>query len=77
MSRFDEEPDGDPHGECAREIHLLRGLLMLALYHHQGASSEVGQPIRQALGIGQYERMSDEQIAMAKEAGKFCRGNNS
>ena len=21
MSRFDEEPDGDPHGECAAEIH--------------------------------------------------------
>ena len=23
MSRFDEEPDGDPHGECALEIHRL------------------------------------------------------
>ena len=23
MSRFDEEPDGDIHGECAREIHRL------------------------------------------------------
>ena len=23
MSRFDEEPDGDPHGECAYEIHRL------------------------------------------------------
>jgi len=23
MSRFDEEPDGDPHGECAAEIHRL------------------------------------------------------
>ena len=21
---FDEEPDGDPHGECAAEIHRLR-----------------------------------------------------
>ena len=24
---FDEQPDGDPHGECAAEIHKLRDLL--------------------------------------------------
>ena len=24
---FDEQPDGDPHGECAAEIHNLRHLL--------------------------------------------------
>lgn len=24
MSRFDEEPDGDIHGECAHEIHRLQ-----------------------------------------------------
>lgn len=24
---FDEEPDGDPHGECAAEIHRLQQLL--------------------------------------------------
>ena len=24
MSRFDKEPDGDIHGECANEIHGLR-----------------------------------------------------
>jgi len=23
MSRFDEEPDGDPHGECVHEIQSL------------------------------------------------------
>ena len=23
---FDEEPDGDPHGECAAEIHRLQSL---------------------------------------------------
>ena len=77
MSRFDEEPDGDPHGECAREINILRGLLLWALYHHQGASSAVGQPIRQALGIGQYEHMTEEQIAMAKEAAAFGMGHNA
>ena len=24
MSRFDEEPDGEPHGECAAEIADLK-----------------------------------------------------
>jgi hypothetical protein len=24
---FDEEPDGDPHGECAAEIHRLQRAL--------------------------------------------------
>ncbi len=27
MSRFDEEPDGDPHGECAAEIARLNAEL--------------------------------------------------
>jgi len=27
MSRFDEEPDADHHGECAAEIHRLQALL--------------------------------------------------
>lgn len=26
MSRFDEQPDGDPHGECAAEIDKLKAL---------------------------------------------------
>ena len=29
MTCFDEEPDGDPHGECAAEIANLRHLLGL------------------------------------------------
>ena len=29
MSAFDEQPDGDPHGECAEEIANLRHLLGL------------------------------------------------
>lgn len=27
---FDEEPDGDPHGECALEIFELTGMLAWA-----------------------------------------------
>jgi hypothetical protein len=29
---FDEEPDGDPHGECALEITRLKGAL-IAIRH--------------------------------------------
>lgn len=25
---FDEQPDGDPHGECAAEIHRLQALVI-------------------------------------------------
>lgn len=28
---FDEQPDGDPHGECAQEIHRLQALIREAL----------------------------------------------
>lgn len=30
MSYFDEQPDGDPHGECAAEIHSLEAQLLAA-----------------------------------------------
>lgn len=46
----------------------LEGLLLWALYHAQGGSSPVGQPIRRYFGIGQHERMTDEQIARARAA---------
>lgn len=52
------------HAEC----QLLRGLLLWTLYHHQGGSSDIGQPIRRALGIGQHDRLTAEQIAEAKAA---------
>lgn len=25
---FDEQPDGDPHGECAAEIHRLQAVIL-------------------------------------------------
>jgi len=60
--------------ECA-ECEHLRGLLLWTLYHHQGGHSEVGQPIRRALGIGQYDHMTPEQIEAAKDAAKL--GHNA
>jgi len=43
-----------------------RSALAWILWHHQGAHSDIGQAIRFALGMGQFERMSDSRIAEAK-----------
>lgn len=51
------------------DLVKLRGLLLWTLYHHQGANSEVGLPIRKSLGIGRYDAMTIEQIKEAKIAG--------
>lgn len=38
---FDEQPDGDIHGECAAEIHRLKDLIRWAYgkLHHQSYSN--------------------------------------
>ena len=51
------------------ENRRLRGLLLWALYHHQGGSSTVGQPIREALGIGEYAALTAKQIEEAQISG--------
>lgn len=43
-----------------------RCALLWVLWHHQGGSSPVGQPLRFALGMGRDEHLSDQQIADAK-----------
>jgi hypothetical protein len=50
------------------QIDIMRGLLLWSLYHHQGATSFIGLPIRRALGIGDYDRMTEEQLNEAKQA---------
>lgn len=47
-------------------INDLEAAALWALYHHQGSTSSVGQPIRKALGMGQFERLTEEQIARAR-----------
>lgn len=50
-----------------------RSLLLWALYHAQGGSSPVGQPIRRHLGIEQHARLTLKQIqdaARAAQGGK-------
>ncbi|WP_414490759.1 hypothetical protein [Stenotrophomonas maltophilia] len=43
-----------------------RAAIAWVLWHHQGGSSPVGQPLRFALGMGQHDRMTDHQLAEAK-----------
>ena len=40
--------------------------ICLALWHHQGGSSPVGQPLRPMLGLGQHDHMTPDQIEAAK-----------
>lgn len=44
----------------------VQDALLFALWHHQGGSSPVGQPIRAMLGIGQHDHMAPEHYAGAK-----------
>lgn len=62
-----------------------RAALLWVLWHHQGGSSPVGQPIRFALGMGRHEHLSDWQVAEAKRWGELrgevkpekCDGNHA
>jgi len=47
-----------------------RDALFWVLWHHQGGSSPVGQPIRRALGIGQFDHLTAEQVLRAKAFAK-------
>lgn len=44
----------------------VRAALLFALWHHQGASSQVGQPIRAMLGIGEHDHLAPEHLAAAR-----------
>ena len=43
-----------------------RAALLWVLWHHQGGSSPVGQPIRFALGMDAHARLNETQVAEAK-----------
>lgn len=62
----------DPDADCIEhhpKRQQMESALLWTLWHHQGGSSHIGQPIRKLLGIGQHDRMTDEQLAQAKEFG--------
>ena len=50
------------HNQMIDHITELEALCLNALYHHQGSSSAVGQPIRKALGMGQFDRITEDQL---------------
>lgn len=55
----------DEQGILRARLAERDALLLWALYHHQGGKSDVGQPIRRLLGIGQHDDLTDEQIKAA------------
>lgn len=59
----------DPEADTI-EHHPIRqkaeSALLWALYHSQGGSSPVGQPIRRLLGIGQHDALTEQQVSDAK-----------
>ena len=67
LTALDEATYGNEQAET--ELRNMRGLLLWALYHHQGGSSTIGQPIRKALGIGEYAALTPKQIKEAQIAG--------
>ena len=50
----------------SEQVDRMRAGLLAALWHHQGGSSPIGQPIRRLLGITQHEHLTDEQVKEAK-----------
>lgn len=56
-----------PADEMSPEFtDTARNALLWVLWHHQGASSKVGQAMRFALGMGDHDRLTERQIADAK-----------
>lgn len=44
--------------------------LCFALWHHQGGSSTIGQPIRKMLDLGQYDHMDKDELEGAKRVNR-------
>lgn len=60
------QPVGEPVEISPDFTDTARAAIAWVLWHHQGGSSPVGQPLRFALGMEQHDRMTDQQIAEAK-----------
>ena len=60
---FDEAQKPD------HKTNEMESALLWILYHHQGGSSIIGQPIRRVLGIGQHGNLTAEQLERAKKFG--------
>lgn len=56
----------DPPPDAVGMSRASRAMLLNVLWHHQGGSSPVGQPLRKLLGIAQHDHLTDEQLSEAK-----------
>ena len=66
-SGYREPPSFEDYIETyEKRLQEAEDLLLVALYHHQGSASKVGQPIRKFLGMSQFEPMTKTQIATAE-----------
>ncbi len=54
----------------------MEGALLWILWHHQGGSPD-GRACRRALGMGEHDRMTEEQLAIAKKWGAARPGLSS
>ncbi len=60
------QPKQEPVEMSPEFTDTARAALLWVLWHHQGGSSPVGQPIRFALGKGAHDRLNDPEIDEAK-----------
>ncbi len=65
MSRFDEEPDADPHGECAAEIHRLKAQV-------EALTAELAAVLQQAQ---QWKQEARTQASIVRECYQACTGS--
>lgn len=62
----EKAPSAQAEGMSPEFTDTARAALLWVLWHHQGGSSPVGQPIRYALGMGQHDRLNEHQLSEAK-----------
>lgn len=62
------------YNETIRQRDELLAALLWVIWHHQGGSSDTGQPIRRLLGIGPHDRLTNEQLLLAKSFSTNMKG---
>ena len=59
----EQDPDGNREDQ-------FRCALLWVLWHHQGGSSPIGQPLRRFLGLGPHDRMNPAWVQLAQRWGE-------